>query len=187
MSAVSDLGDAIASTTEALRLCCNDPADAVRLLSRLAGFSAAAASSAAPIAVAEAAARQAVAAMCRRAAMVSLVKACADYLPGSYDEAASLRQSVATLFDDELARASEEAGGDSYRALRQLRADFVADMNERGAQLARLRTVTTAVPTPSLVLAYRLYGDATRADELTARADPPHPGALPLSFQALSY
>jgi len=39
---------------------------------------------------------------------------------------------------------------------------------------------------PALAIAYRLYADATRADDLIARVDPPNPNFMPTRFEALS-
>jgi prophage DNA circulation protein len=39
---------------------------------------------------------------------------------------------------------------------------------------------------PVLVLANRVYRDATRADELTTQIDPIHPAFCPKSFKALA-
>ena len=52
-----------------------------------------------------------------------------------------------------------------------LRAAVIADLTARSGDLAQITTVTTAEPMPALALAYRLYGDATRYDDLVARAD----------------
>ena len=43
-----------------------------------------------------------------------------------------------------------------------------------------------AASLPALTLAYQIYGDTTRADDLIARADPSHPALMPLAFVALA-
>ncbi len=40
--------------------------------------------------------------------------------------------------------------------------------------------------TPALYLANRLYQDPTRAPQLVAEADPPHPAFMPPAFRALA-
>jgi prophage DNA circulation protein len=67
------------------------------------------------------------------------------------------------------------------------RAAMMLDLLIRGSLLPRLITVTRAIALPSLALAFELYGDASRSDDLIARVDPPHPGFFPLEFEALSY
>ncbi|MFC0407913.1 hypothetical protein [Roseomonas elaeocarpi] len=187
MTAATDkLAASLFGVAEALRAACNDPADAVRLLLQLATYDVATVASTAPIGASITTAQEQTAALCRRAALLSLARACAEYVPSSYDDAASLRDKVAAVLDAEILRVGDMQQGASYLALRNLRTAVVDDLNTRGAQLARLRTVTTREPAPSLVLAYDLYADASRADELAQRADAPHPGIMPLSFRALS-
>lgn len=74
---------------------------------------------------------------------------------------------------------ADDAGDDLFQALRSLRAAVVRDIQARGADLARLATYTPTQTMPALVLAYRLYGDATRADEVIARNGVRHPGFVP--------
>ena len=178
MSAASDaLVAGVLAVAEALRAACNDPADAIRLLSQLA----------APVpAPAATPAQAATAALCRQAALVSLARACAACQLSSADQALAVRAGVAALFDAEIEAVADAGQGALYLQLRALRTAVITDLNARGALLPQLRTVTSAVPMPSLAVAYALYGDATRADDLAARSGAAHPGFLPLSFQALS-
>ena len=67
-----------------------------------------------------------------------------------------------------------------------MRAAAVDLLTTLGALLPRLVTITTPAPMPALALAYALYGDTTRVDDLIARADPPHPAWMPTAFKALS-
>lgn len=187
MSPTSDNGVCAAAQalTEALRNACADPADAVRLLSDLAVWNLTVTPSTAPIGAAIATLQTAMGQIFRRAALVSLANACATYQPASWNDAISLRSTVATLFDVEII-ASADAGQDAtYQALRALRTSVIIDLTTRGAQLAKMVTVTTPAPDSALSLAYRLYGDASRADQLIAEADPVHPSFMPTSFQAL--
>lgn len=66
-----------------------------------------------------------------------------------------------------------------YRAFVVLRAAVVRDMTERAIDLPRLRTVTLPETLPAVVVAHRLLGDATRADEIVSRNRLPHPGFVP--------
>jgi prophage DNA circulation protein len=63
-----------------------------------------------------------------------------------------------------------------YPVLMDLRASVVRDINTRVAALPALVTFVPARTLPSLVLAYRLYGDATRDAEIVARNDLVYPG-----------
>ena len=55
----------------------------------------------------------------------------------------------------------------------------------RGASLAPLVTVTLPEPAPAVVVAQRLYADATRADELVQRIAPVHPLFMPVNMLVL--
>lgn len=168
--------------TEAIRTSAVDPADAVQMLAAFIGFE--------PVAgspdPATAAAQQATASLMRRCALASLALACANYNPASSTEAIALRGQVVALFDGEVVLAANVGDRDTYRTLRALRTAVSADLNARAATLPALVTVTTPVPEPSLVLAWRLYGDTMREPGLVARADVIHPLFMPISFEGLS-
>ena len=93
---------------------------------------------------------------------------------------------MTALFDAEILFSADAGVDGSYLALRALRTAVAQDLIARGSDLARLTTVTTAVPLPSLTLAYSLYRDATRSDDLIARVDPVHPAFMPTSCQVLT-
>lgn len=65
---------------------------------------------------------------------------------------------------------------DVWALLADLRVALIRDIDSRGANLARIVTWTPAVTLPALVIAQRLYGDATRAEEIVSRNHLPHPG-----------
>ncbi len=131
-------------------------------------------------------AAQAVGALYRRAALAELAKASASYQPDSHDDAMAARDRVCEAIDAEAVRAGDAGDDGAYHALRRLHATVAADLTERGASLARLTTVTSGAPLPSLVLAQRLYRDPRRADELARSAQPIHPAFMPTAFQALA-
>jgi prophage DNA circulation protein len=122
----------------------------------------------------------------RRAAAISLARASATYVPTSYQDA----QRVLGIVDSALWQVIEEAGDIfddvSYNALKALRTAVQADFAGRGNNLAQVVTRVFGAQQPALVLAYRLYQDASRADDLIARNDPPHPGFMPASIEALA-
>lgn len=175
MSTQSDaLAAAIQAVSDALRAAASDPDDQIRLLIDLATNGTAEATDATT------------AALCRRAALSSLGQALADYQPITYDDAIAVRDAVCVALDAEITLAGDIGDDASYAALRAIRAAAVELLTTLGAQLPRLVTITMPAQMPALALAYALYGDTTRVDELIARADPPHPGWMPVVFTALS-
>ncbi len=74
-----------------------------------------------------------------------------------------------------------------YTALQSARRAVWADLTARASQSARLVSTTPGEVVPALVLAYDLYEDAARADEIAARNRIAHPGFLPpVPLQVLS-
>jgi prophage DNA circulation protein len=122
----------------------------------------------------------------RRSAVIALAQASSAYQPFSADDASAVRKAVATLLDTEATTAGDQGEDDSYLALRALRAAVVQDLNARGAVLPQVVWIRSASPLPALALAQRLYRDATRADELVAEANVPHPAFLPTAFRGLA-
>ena len=66
-----------------------------------------------------------------------------------------------------------------FQALDALRAAMVTDLRTRGARLPELTTYTPRGSMPALVIAYRLYGDATRDEEIVLRNHISRPGFVP--------
>lgn len=122
----------------------------------------------------------------RRAAVAALSPAVAAYQAASVEDASSTRADVLTAVDREITAAGDAGDDGVYASLRATRATIVQAFNTEGAGLPTLKTVVTRRPMPSLALAQRLYRDASRADDLVARAGPPHPAFMPVSFRALN-
>jgi len=162
------------------------PADQIRLLSDLASLSTSDYASTSQIGQAKTVAQYITATLVRRAAIGAMATASSNYAPGSYDEALTVRNTVVAFIDAEMLVAGDLGDDSTYTALRALRQAVVADLEERGASLAPLETYTLSDSLPSLVLANRLYQDASRSDELIGEADPIHPAFMPSSFRALS-
>ena len=171
-----DFAQAAQDLAEAMRGTTTDPADAIRILTGLAR---------APV-EANDSLSQAAADVIRRAALNSMAQACADYQPVSSADARAVTEHVAGLLDAEMLAAADAGQLASYTALSKLREAVVADLSARSAALPDLVTVTIPGAMPSLALAYRLYGDAGREPEMTARSGAVHPGFMPPSFEALS-
>jgi prophage DNA circulation protein len=75
---------------------------------------------------------------------------------------------------------------DTYRALVGLRAAMVRDLTDRARPLPQLASYSLAFNPSSLVLAQRLYGDASRADEVVLENEVVHPLFMPSTGRALS-
>lgn len=95
---------------------------------------------------------------------------------------------VANLAERLATEAEATTDRDVYDALMALRAGAFADVTARAVDLPRVRTVELSgpTPTPALVLAWSLYGDASRASEIVDRNRIAHPGFLPRTVQVLS-
>jgi prophage DNA circulation protein len=177
---------AVGAFTEAVRACANDTADQVQLLAPLAAYSPTLLIGTSALAVDVIALQTAIGAVCRRSALISLSRACAAYQPTSSNDASTLSGNVLPLFDAEVQVAADAGDGLSYGALRDLRSAVANDLATRGATLPALTQVTTPAPMPALSLAFTLYQDATRAEDLIARSAAIHPAFLPTSFEALA-
>ncbi|SMF48298.1 Mu-like prophage DNA circulation protein [Azospirillum oryzae] len=172
---VSATADAITGHVSAAASAMPTPADRLRLLAPLASDASVTVGSGIHVA-----------ALYRRAAIAEMARAAAAWEPGSYDEAVLVRDRLRDVIDAEIVRSGDAGQDDTYLALRKLRAAVVADLTERGADLARLVPVASATSLPALVLAQRLYQDPTRSDELVQAANPIHPAFMPTSFRALA-
>ncbi len=109
------------------------------------------------------------------------ISARADY--ASRNDADSVRDWLLAAIDTQANSADAVTGlpiDDAlYQTLSALRAAVNEDLTVRGAKLPRITYYTPHVTLPALVIAYRLYGDAARADEIVARNHIRHPGFVP--------
>ncbi|MDO8421569.1 MAG: DNA circularization N-terminal domain-containing protein [Parvibaculum sp.] len=71
-----------------------------------------------------------------------------------------------------------DLGDDEYIAMSNMHAAVVQDLTTRAGGLPVIRSVRVAEPTPALVLAYDLYEDSNRADDIVARNAVAHPGFI---------
>lgn len=121
----------------------------------------------------------------RRGAVIAMARAAQLYQPSSYDDAQAVLATVAGPMEGVITEAGDLGDDQVYVAFQELRTAVVADITDRGASLAPLATVTLPEPLPALVVAQRLYGDASRAEELVARVDPIHPLFMPVQMLVL--
>lgn len=93
----------------------------------------------------------------------------------SYQSAIKVRDDLVERIDTE----SETTPNDElYVALSDLRTSVVQAVPSPDQDLARIVQYSPRETLPSLLVAYRLYGDAGRSDEIAARNSPRHPGFL---------
>lgn len=102
----------------------------------------------------------------------------------SFDDAVAYRDELTELFDREILAAGNAGRDRTYRDLQRLQASSIQDLDSRGRGLPRVREIVPLRTEPSLVMAYRYYGDDTanvpgRADEIVGRNRVRHPGFVP--------
>lgn len=101
----------------------------------------------------------------------------------SADDALATRDTVLAQLDACMEATDPVTGApiddEVFDALRGLRAATAEDLRVRGAKLPKIARVTQSATLPASVVAYRLYGDASRADEIVARNKVRHPGFVP--------
>lgn len=92
-----------------------------------------------------------------------------------YDDAVSLKTDLLAAIDDELLTAND----DVYVPLETLRAKVNADTNTRIKNAARIQVIQPSEIKSALVLAYDLYENVAREDEIINRNKVRHPGFVP--------
>lgn len=93
----------------------------------------------------------------------------------SYQSAIKVRDDLVERIDTE----SDTTPNDElYVALSDLRTSVVQAVPSPDQDLARIVQYSPRETLPALLVAYRLYGDAGRSDEIAARNSPRHPGFL---------
>jgi prophage DNA circulation protein len=113
--------------------------------------------------------------MVETAGLIESVLVLVDLPLDNTDQAGLLFAQIADIFDRILHRAT--LGDAGTQALRDLRAAFYAHLRRTTADLPELGRYTPPVTLPALVIAYQLYGDATRAAEIIERNPSiEHPG-----------
>lgn len=93
----------------------------------------------------------------------------------SYEAAIAVRTELSDRLDEE----SESTSNDLvYVAVTDLRTSVVQAVPDPEQDLPRLAKFSPRQTLPSLVVAYQLYGDAGRAEDIVLRNDPRRPGFL---------
>ena len=136
----------------------------------------------------------ALASLTRRGALIEAARTSSQVDFATYDEAVAVRETLAQALENEAAGIVPAPVGNGspetmhievsdslYQALVMLRAAVIRDITDRAVKAPRLRPVVLPSTMPALVAAYKIYGDAGRADEIMARNPRAgrHPGFLP--------
>lgn len=185
MSTTQDFADAVQGFINSILSACTDPADAISIFTQMLVFPGGSTNTS-QIGLDQTQLVSTMGDLCRRQVVCALAQSSSYYQPTSYDDAANLRTQICGYIDDEILIAGDQGADDVYLALKQLRAAVVKDLTARGATLAPLTTISLPASLPALTLAYRLYQDITRTDQLTAFGNPPHPAFMPPTFKALA-
>jgi len=93
----------------------------------------------------------------------------------SYEAAIAVRTELADRLDEEGETTSSDL---VYVAVTDLRTVVVQAVPDPEQDLPRLATFSPRQTLPSLLVAYQLYGDASRAEDIVLRNDPRRPGFL---------
>ncbi|WIG52478.1 MAG: Phage tail/DNA circulation protein Mup43, N [Afipia sp.] len=130
---------------------------------------------------AEAAARVA-----RLAGLMAYAEAVLRSTYSSRPDGVTARAEVAERFENELFDTTGAANAALYVALDDLRGRVIAWLTAKINDLAPVITVESARIMPALALAWSLYADPVRSDELVARNGVRHPTFMPRLITALS-
>lgn len=175
----TSLANTVSSQIQAILGLGNTPLGALDALKRLFGYGASqqAIRTGTPARVAQEGNRQAVNNLVSRVAVIEAARAAANSDYDNRDQALEVRDSIADAIDEQSLTASDTV----YNALVNLRAAMVQDINTRAADLNQLVSYTPRQTLPALVVAYSLYGDARRDEEIVTRNQAliRHPGFVP--------
>lgn len=112
----------------------------------------------------------------RATAAIDRAHAVAELEFDDFQQAVEVRDSVTAQIDIVADATTDDT---LFDALTAVRAAVVRDVATRGADLARLVTVTPQATMPALVLAHDLYQDASRDADILMRNRIVHPGFVP--------
>jgi prophage DNA circulation protein len=178
-SSIQDYVSAIASSVV-------NPADAITILSNMMSVYDVPVSGTSTIGSYQDEFRNAIASLCRRSAAARVALASSYYQPISQNDAYDTMNRVTDALDIEISYAGDHGDDDVFLALKRLRAEVVKDLSVRGSSLAVIVQKKYNDTMPALNIAYRLYGDITRTDQVVSFANPVHPAFMPIEFPALS-
>ncbi len=108
----------------------------------------------------------------QRPALVEAARVASQISYESRGQAIAIRDEIADGIDLHL----DAAGDAAYSAMQAVRIALVKDIAVRAADLSRILSYTPKTTEPALVIAHRLYQDATRESDIVARNRIRHPG-----------
>lgn len=104
----------------------------------------------------------------------------------SYQDVIAVIENLRTPFGDAIEIAADEMDQMTFQALLALAANLTNYLITTARPLPRLVTYQFASVLPTLVIAYRLYADASRCDQVRQENKIIHPAFCPLNGVALS-
>jgi prophage DNA circulation protein len=104
----------------------------------------------------------------------------------SREDVDQVSATINSSFDDMEEELADEMDAMGWRAVLKLHAAMTLHLVETARPLPRMVAYHFNLNLPSVVLAHRLYADASRADELRAENKIVHPAFCPLDGRALS-
>lgn len=119
--------------------------------------------------------RKALADLTRRTAIIEAARSSARINYDSQNQALQARDVLVDAIEAEQLTAPDAV----FSTLADLRSAVVRDINTRAADLAKLIPYTPKATLPAVMLAYSLYGDATKDEQIVARNRIAHPGFVP--------
>lgn len=180
-----NMGGAILGAVNKIGTVATEPLRALKLYEGLfnAGNNSPAVPTTTPTRVQQAQSTQAMQQMVQRGAVLRATTASAAAVYASLNDALATRDRLLAAIDAQMGATQIVTGApiddDLYQALAGLRAAVNEDLTIRGGKLPRITSYTPPTTMPALVIAHRLYGDASRADEIVTRNNIRHPGFVP--------
>lgn len=176
-----ELAEAVGQVLDGVGQVGGEPASVLNALASLASLDLAVPAPLSAASATLATAAESFQALVGRLAVAHGISAAMEADHGSRQEALAARDQLVAAIDA-LSESASVAGDDAgFEALRQLRAAAVRALNQKAGGLPGvIQRPAPSVVTPTLVLAYQLYGDLDREAEILARNPAViHPGFLP--------
>lgn len=170
----SDYLDSLSNLADAVRL--SSPTEAVRMLIELSSFRLPTSSDA------EASSLLAI----RTSIIASLGFAISEIQPVSSNEANAMLDIVIPIFDEIILDVSDAGLRGVASELRTMKTNVVSFLERLVLTKPELIDIKYNTSLPAAVIAYKLYRDATRADELVVENKPINPLFMPHTLRALS-
>lgn len=150
----------------------NSPLTAFNSLKSLFGFAHKSVNRTTPSRIQQDDNRKAVADLTRRTAVIEAARSSASINYESQQQALQVRNVLVDAIEAEQLTAPDEV----FNTLADLRTAVVRDINTRAADIANLIPYTPKATLPATVLAYMIYGDASRDADIVTRNNIAHPG-----------